>query len=350
MPHTFLKRTFVDDINHLLGLPEAALQAYRDETERISASNDLRTLAISLHEMLQPGGQGGEDVVSCLNQMMPEEGMFAAVVLGSWVPQLSQYYQTQGFSQTILVDTLSDYRVWMEKHRNRYGEWGLSEVGWLIHHLSGRLYKLGRLQFMPTTYTGRNKVYRQRESDELAILSGTGGSFSQDGRESVFHETESYVTGHRILEGGTADPETIRLENSDWELVLEEGDPVLDIHIQEGGSLNEADCEHSFGLAETFFAANGNGQSFKAFVCTSWLLSPQLGTVLPEDSNIVKFQRAFHLTPDGSDDGQLMERVFGGRPENLSEAPRNTSLRRYVLDAIEQGVSFTGGSGFKLLG
>ncbi|MCL6601289.1 MAG: acyltransferase domain-containing protein [Paenibacillus sp.] len=364
MPYAFLKKTFVDDINHLLGLPESALQAYRDETEPINTDHGLQTRAISLHEMLRRGGKGREDVVDCLKKLMPEEGMFAAVVLGSCVPVLTEWYQTRGLSQTILIDTLSDFRVWMEHHRMRYGEWGLSEVGWLIHHLSGKLFKLGRLQFMPIIYKGKIKAYRSSESGELAILSRPGVSYHRDGKvveaigrgdteegwETVFYETELHVTGHRILEGGEADPETIQLEKQEWKLVLEEGDLVLDVHIPEGGSLSEADCSVSYDMAETFFEENGIGKGFKAFVCTSWLLSPHLKKVLPESSNIVKFQREFHLTPDSSSDDQLMERVFGGRPEKLAEAPRDTTLRNSVLDAMEQGVSFCGGSGFKLRG
>lgn len=364
MPYTFLGKTFVDDINHLLGLPESALQAYRDETERINTDHGLQTRAISLHEMLQCGGKSWEDVAECLKKLMPEEGMFAAVVLGSCVPLLTEWYQTRRLSQTILIDTLSDFRVWMEQHRKKYGEWGLSEIGWLIHHLSGKLFKLGRLQFMPIIYKGKIKAYRSRESGKLAILSRSGVSFRRDGRvneafgredtedgwESIFHESELHVTGHRILEGGEADPETIQLEKQEWELVLEEGDLVLDVHIPEGGSLSEAYCSVSYDMAETFFEENGIGKGFKAFVCTSWLLSPQLKKVLPESSNIVKFQSGFHLIPDGFNDDQLMERVFGGRPEKLSEAPRDTTLKSSVLDAMEQGVSFCGGSGFKLRG
>ena len=344
MPYAFLKKTFVDDINHLLGLPEAALQCYRDETERINNDHSLQTRAISLHEMLQRGGKDQEDAVDCLKRLMPEEGMFAAVLLGSCVSRLTEWYRTRGLSQTVLVDTLSDFRLWMEQHRKKYGEWGLSEVGWLIQHLSGRLFKLGRLQFMPTLYKEKIKAYRSRESGELAILSGDTG----EGWESDFYETELHITGHRILQGGVAEPEMIQLEKREWELVLEEGDLVLDIHIQEGGSLSEADCAESYEMAETFFEENGIGKGFKAYVCSSWLLSPQLRNVLPESSNIVTFQSGFHLTPDRSNDDQLMERVFGGRPEKLSEAPRDTTLRSRILDAMIHGVSFHGGSGFKL--
>ncbi len=62
MPYAFLEKTFVDDINHLLGLPETALQVYWDETQRINTDHGLQTRAISLHEMLQRGGKGWEDV------------------------------------------------------------------------------------------------------------------------------------------------------------------------------------------------------------------------------------------------------------------------------------------------
>jgi hypothetical protein len=64
---------------------------------------------------------------------------------------------------------------------------------------------------------------------------------------------------------------------------------------------------------------------------------------LPTTSNIVRFQREFYLAPlPNADDSQLFERVFGERPKDLSGLPRDTSLRRSVLDYVDAGGRFHG--------
>ena len=60
---------------------------------------------------------------------------------------LEKYYKKTGISEDILLDTLSDIVVWTKIHFRINKKIGLSETHWLVRHLSGRLFKLGRLQF-----------------------------------------------------------------------------------------------------------------------------------------------------------------------------------------------------------
>lgn len=46
-----------------------------------------------------------------------------------------------------LYETLSDLLIWAKVHYEVNGKIGLSEPGWVQRHLSGKLFKLGRLQF-----------------------------------------------------------------------------------------------------------------------------------------------------------------------------------------------------------
>ncbi|MBE6655253.1 MAG: hypothetical protein E7609_00075 [Ruminococcaceae bacterium] len=49
--------------------------------------------------------------------------------------------------EDILLDTLSDIVIWTDIWSEIKGELYLGEIAWLANHLSGRLFKLGRLQF-----------------------------------------------------------------------------------------------------------------------------------------------------------------------------------------------------------
>ena len=71
--------------------------------------------------------------------------------------------------------------------------------------------------------------------------------------------------------------------------------------------------------------------------CHTWFFTPQLQTLLPPESAIVKFQREFYLYPFPGNIGFLWSFVFGEKYPDPFTAPRDTSLRRAVLDWIGQG-------------
>ncbi len=60
---------------------------------------------------------------------------------------LKEKYAAKGISDDILLHTLSDIVIWATTFYGLYGKVGLEETGWLKNHLSGRLVRLGRLQF-----------------------------------------------------------------------------------------------------------------------------------------------------------------------------------------------------------
>ena len=75
-----------------------------------------------------------------------------------------------------------------------------------------------------------------------------------------------------------------------------------------------------------------------AVTCSSWLLDPQFEDWLKPESNIVRFLREWYLAPrPGANDGQTFERIFGGPVDDINTAPRDSSLRRAILDHMKAG-------------
>jgi len=103
-------------------------------------------------------------------------------------------YKEKNIGRDILIDTLSDIVVWAENQYLVHGTVGLSDAGWLEGHLEGKLFRLGRLQFKM----------------EQAIC-------------------------------------------SDEKYDLNEGDPVLEIHIPQGEPMNMEDVHASYRRAKEFF-------------------------------------------------------------------------------------------------
>ena len=87
-----------------------------------------------------------------------------------------------------------------------------------------------------------------------------------------------------------------------------------------------------------------------AFVCTSWLLDPQLAEYLPDDSNIMRFQRRFSvlplLPPDDPSEGdrEMMRLCLQLSPpagalgdEDLARVPQKTTLHRAFVSHLRSG-------------
>ena len=82
--------------------------------------------------------------------------------------------------------------------------------------------------------------------------------------------------------------------------------------------------------------------------CESWLLSPALCKLLPEGSNILRFQNAFEVAETDPEPMDVLEWVYCLTPSqqktvNLSGLPEDTSLRRnmkaFLLSGGKVGVA-----------
>lgn len=120
------------------------------------------------------------------------------------------------------------------------------------------------------------------------------------------------------------------------------GDTAIDLHIPEDGPLSPAAVTASLDEARAFFPRHFPDEPYTAFACGSWLLDPQLLEYLPEDSNIVRFQRRFELEPyeepEGLDaDVEVLRFAFRSLTTPLDRLPRGTVLQRAVIDHLQAG-------------
>lgn len=120
-----------------------------------------------------------------------------------------------------------------------------------------------------------------------------------------------------------------------------EGD-ALHVHIPEGSPLLKKECDESFAQADRFF-----GREYKIYDCESWLLDPVLTQILPESSNILRFQQRFRITKVRYDIPQAEERIFGTVLENKEDYPEKSSLQRYAKKYLLAGGKIGMGYGVK---
>jgi hypothetical protein len=120
------------------------------------------------------------------------------------------------------------------------------------------------------------------------------------------------------------------------------GDPSLGIHIPEGTAFDPASLDATFALAREVLGAMWPVDARRLATCQSWILDRQLIDYLGPTSNVLAFQRRFHLLPRcepiGTDPNtEILEFVFRAPGVALTDLPRDTTLERAVLDHIAQG-------------
>jgi hypothetical protein len=236
-----------------------------------------------------------------------------------------------------------------------FGRWGLDGLAtrWLANHLRGDIYALGRLTHhfrVLDEHLCRFRVYRHADSSMVIALSEDGVAHRVDGQlhteedretegvwTSRLEVTEKEIVGNPILPTGSAVNREVRLPASEWSQVLGQGDPVLYFHIPGGSPLDHAQCGASFKEAMEFFPRHFPERPFKALYCGTWLLDSQLETWLPPTANLVRFLKEFYLCPGGNPTRGILRALFGKVPEDLSTAPRETTLQRAILDHVSGG-------------
>lgn len=123
-------------------------------------------------------------------------------------------------------------------------------------------------------------------------------------------------------------------------------DASLEIHLPAGLRLTEDAVRESVAMAKEFFAKYFPDYRYDKLTCHSWLLDPTLCELLPESSNILRFQRMFDIVKtERSDD--IIKYVFGWgvRRADVLEAECKSSLAAKVKERVKAGGDFYAGYG-----
>jgi hypothetical protein len=205
--------------------------------------------------------------------------------LVSVLPQLLDYHREHGVPDEVSWATCADLGRQLALGRRVRARPGLVSPGWLTAHFRGLLYHVGRLQYL--------------RIGDLSTLWPDGPA-----------------------------------------------EPALDLHIPATGPLAPQACEDSLARAEKLFASCFPEIRPRYAYCHSWLLDPQLAEYLPAKSNIVAFQRRFHLLPTRpgvpDDDLTVLQFVFERdrtplQPGELDALPQQTALQRAIVTHLKYG-------------
>jgi GNAT-like C-terminal domain/N-acyltransferase N-terminal domain len=330
------------------GLGEIATQALRDLARRINADPQLRQVTTAAHQRVYDTDADFADAVRQADAALgADDGLLHALFVLDSIRLVRQRQAARGVSPDIAWAVNQRHAVaWLKEAEAQGGRIGIADwmPSWFRTVASGHLYRLGRLEFFPERWDYPARAYTHVRTQELVLLAESGQRFTDDGYltgdltwTSTLIEADDAIIGTPITPRGAALPQRVRLPRDEWQIALGPGDPVLDLHIPAEGALTLDAIQDALVQAEPFFDHYYPDQKFVAYVCYSWLFSPQLETMLASDSNIVRWQREGYLFPSDSGNDDFLTFTFGAQSIDIATAPRDTRLRRAVIAHLERG-------------
>lgn len=152
-------------------------------------------------------------------------------------------------------------------------------------------------------------------------------------------ETEDTWVGYPFQENAYVSKEKIVLSKKEWKKVLAYGDPVIRLHIPATGKMTPELVDKSLAETKKFAKKYFPEFEYKAFVCRSWLMDPQLDEILNKDSNIVKFRKRFRSLTCKSK-GQAVFFFIFNKPNmnfDVHDLPEDSSLHRALKEHYLKG-------------
>ena len=363
---SLLNPSEIETVCRWIGLDEGIIPDASEAARGIARTAPLSRLLQHLQHQLFLDPAGCSEITWAWKPLPRACGpcgrMFYPLLLLSAVDHVRQLHARHRIPEHITRDTLSDMAVWTRVHRERFGCWGLDGIGWLSYHWTGRLVRLGRLQFEMAKFPLPFRIMQHVRDGSLLALAEAGLRVRADGQ---FADADGGIGASDPGVWTTGDGNPVDLSrgcienrqstlNNDWREILRRGDPSLSVHIPAIGPLTREACDESFRLAREFFPRHFPDFASRAFFTMTWMLDPQLADHLPAESNLVRFLRRWQLLPLPAANGeQTLERVFGwdrskAKPEEYDALPQDTSLQRVIMAHLRAGGRWRGGAGFFL--
>ena len=198
-------------------------------------------------------------------------------------------YKSLGVPEDIIAETFRDVSLRAKIYENKTGKPGISkdDAIWFRHLINCEIFKIGALQFQPF-----EMIYLDEE-----FLGEPYMEFSKEQKEK-----------------------------------LPSGVPVINCHIQQGAVLSTESVKASFADAQALLSKIYPETEFKAFLCYSWLLYPDMIKLLPEDSKIKAFAKNFEIIGTAKDNEQAFENLFGKAFKRPPKLKNPTKLQKLAAE------------------
>lgn len=114
-------------------------------------------------------------------------------------------------------------------------------------------------------------------------------------------------------------------------------DKYVYIHIPSDADFSQQSVLQSLSQFKAFCRQYYPEWEEREMQCDSWLLSPELKNVLNADSNILAFQKLFHVAETDLESRAVLDWVFPGFDKVSENLPEETSLQRNAKKYLLEG-------------
>ena len=278
--------------------------------------------------------------------------MLALHILIPQIPDSIQRYRCQGVGEEELQGYLDAYKSGIRIVEMQTGIPGINGVyyGWLLRFAKAEIFKTGGLQFEIRTLPAAAMYLQNRKSRQILpiMCKGTfhasgiqvlgsrcyedeGGAFAAD-----FKEDAQAYWGHAVMDGAV-DRQRRRYPKDLWECIGRPGDSCLGMHIPRGADISDEALFRACASAKGIAAERYPEFDGSLVLCESWLLDPQLGKLLGEQSRIAGFSRCFARYPNKSSGKDGFTFVFPKLEDDYKILPEDTSLQRKLKQLYLDG-------------
>ena len=356
---------YYDYLHDRYSVLDSYLDLYKKAADEIGRDEYLsRALALLCYSLKDADVRGGKKELLKLPQRDGDFAyeMFEALASASELEISYDILKKRNLPADILKKTLAlpenGIPSFTMRHENRPG---YALLHWFQLAIDGKLFELGRLQYeIFCGFEGAACVFRNKGGEEMALASNLpvhrsgfalGSKYYEDEEGSwvaTITETDSSYEGYPLNERGFVINNIVSLSKNEWDKVLSPGDPVISVHIPATGSLIAEKIDASLQAATHFFRTYYPDYEYKAFVCYSWLMDPQLVDLLGPDSNISKFNMRFQKVTGKSNGNDVFNFVFLKPDMNFSleELPENTRLEKALKKHYLDGKAIYGMAGY----
>lgn len=122
-----------------------------------------------------------------------------------------------------------------------------------------------------------------------------------------------------------------------------DNEKTVHLHIPSNSDISIKNCKKSLIEFITFTSEYFPEKRYP-IVCNSWLLSPALDELLPQDSNIIKFKNCFEVVSRNKTENEFLQWVYDKTDIEYDKLPEKTSLqrnmKRYLMNGGVVGSAF----------
>lgn len=269
--------------------------------------------------------------------------MLTGLALLSQMPECYQTLYALGLPEGEIVRTMRIPEGTVDLFRQTHnGIPGFHRLHWYQRVISGHFFRIGRLEIeLYTGFRGRAQVFKSKDGQIVSLghernvhISGVAlGSAKAESLEGAWEanveETDSHWIGYPYNEKGLVNPHKVCLTKTQWEKILSRNDPVVALHIPADGRLDPMEVTRSIENIRLFMRTYFPEYRYAAFTCNSWLINPEVVSLMGADSNISKFSMRFHPLTHKAPGISVFSFVFHkSAPVVLEELPENTRLEK----------------------